>query len=185
MKKKGCKVHYKSFIRIISDPFYCGFITHSLIPGEIILGSHPALISEAAFLAANGAAAAESPRNIAKRFKIAALPLKTFAKAETARNARLFPGNRAKTGAGGSGGELTGYFKKGLYYYKSRGKGKPVNVNAAHLNGLFTDMLRNYEYDKKYTSRLRAEISRFVAEEMKDLLQDQTQKKKQLTELNN
>jgi hypothetical protein len=171
--------------RIISNPFYCGYLTHSLIPGEIIQGSHPALVSVAAFLAANKTVATEPRRNIAKRFKIDALPLKTFAKAETAPDSGPYAGNRANTGAFGRGRELTGYVKKGLFYYKSRGKQSPVNVNAVHLNGLFTGLLRNYEYDRKYTSRLKAEISRFVTEEMKELLLDQTQKKKQLTELNN
>ena len=64
LKKKGSKIHYKSFIRIICNPFYCGYIPHSLIPGEIIRGSQPALISEAVFLAANGAAGAEPRRTV-------------------------------------------------------------------------------------------------------------------------
>ena len=36
LRKLGCKINYKSFVRIIQNPFYCGYITHSLIPGEFI-----------------------------------------------------------------------------------------------------------------------------------------------------
>src|SRR5438552_2244195 len=53
LRRKGCKINYKSFVRIISNPFYCGYITHSLIPGEIYRGHHLALVSESLFLAAN------------------------------------------------------------------------------------------------------------------------------------
>jgi hypothetical protein len=40
-QKIGSNIEYKSFTRIISNPFYCGLITHSLIPGEIHVGKHP------------------------------------------------------------------------------------------------------------------------------------------------
>lgn len=152
LKKKGCKINYKSFVRIIGNPFYCGYITHSLIPGEIHRGKHPALVSEKLFIAANELTATAPSAGIAKKFKIEDLPLKIFAKAETSPTLPLTVGSgeNAKAAA-----PLTGYRKKGIYYYKSRGKGPAINVNAAHLNNLFSDQLRKFEYDKKHTKKLQ------------------------------
>ena len=128
--------------------------------------------------AANQVISGEPRSGIAKQFKIDELPLKIFAKSEASDSSAI-------TGTSGtSDSPLTGYIKKGIYYYKSRQKGKAVNVNAKHLNGLFTDELKKYEYDKKHSQKLREEISRLINEKLKDHLQEQTQTRKQLTELN-
>ena len=36
LHRLGCQINYKSFVRILSNPFYCGYITNSLIPNELI-----------------------------------------------------------------------------------------------------------------------------------------------------
>ena len=46
LKRNGCKVNYKSFTRILTNPFYCGYISHALIPGEIYQGNHPAVVTK-------------------------------------------------------------------------------------------------------------------------------------------
>ena len=178
LRRKGCTINYKNFIRSLSNPFYCGYVTHALIPGEIYRGYHPALVSEELFFAANRVISGEPRSGIAKQFKIEELPLKIFAKSEASDSSGI-------TGSSDTADRpLTGYIKKGIYYYKSRQKGKAVNVNAKHLNGLFIDELKRYEYDKKHSQKLREEISRLINEKLKDHLQEQTQTRKQLTELN-
>jgi site-specific DNA recombinase len=180
LRRKGCTIHYKSFVRIISNPFYCGYITHSLIPGEIYRGYHPALISEELFFAANCVISGEPRSGIPKQFKIVDLSLKIFAKAEASDSSGT---SGRYDSSGNSESPFTGYMKKGIYYYKSRQKGTAINVNAKHLNGLFSDELRKYEYDKKHSRKLREGISRIINEEVKNYLQEQTQSKKQLSEL--
>ena len=167
-------------VRIVRNPFYCGSITHSLIPGEIHRGKHPALVPENLFIAANEVAAVASGAGIAKRFKIDDLPLKIFAKADTSPTLPLSAknGENAKAAA-----PLTGYRKKGIYYYKSRGKGPAINVNAGHLNKLFSDQLSRFEYDKRHTKKLQEKITLIAAEKLKDHLQEQTRRKKQLTQI--
>jgi site-specific DNA recombinase len=64
LRKLGCKINYKSFVRIIQNPFYCGYITHSLIPGEIYPGKHVALVSEELFFAANAVAACRHRKEV-------------------------------------------------------------------------------------------------------------------------
>jgi site-specific DNA recombinase len=182
LKKKGCKINYKSFVRIISNPFYCGYITHSLIPSEIYRGHHAALVSEELFLRANRVIAEEPRIGIAKKHKIDDLPLKIFAKAEVPRSAES--SDCCDTVAIAETSPMTGYKRKGIYYYKSRRKGAAVNVNAKHLNNLFSEELRKFDYDKKQTGKLKNEIKRILEEKLQDQFRDQVQMKKQLTELN-
>jgi site-specific DNA recombinase len=172
LRRKGCKINYKSFVRIISNPFYCGYITHTLIPGEICRGHHPALVSEELFFAANRIIADEPRSGIAKQHKIDDLPLKIFASCDNSETPDM------------AESPLTGYIQKGIYYYKSRKKGTAINVNAKHLNGLFIEELRKYEYNKKHSQKLREKISQLINEKLKDHLQEQIQSKKELTELN-
>ncbi len=78
----GCQIHYKSSTRILSNVFYCGYVTNSLIPNEIYKGHHPALVSEELFFKANNIIPKNSSKGTPKRYKIPELPLKTFAKDE-------------------------------------------------------------------------------------------------------
>lgn len=181
LKKKGCTINYKSFVRIISNPFYCGYITHALIPGEIIPGHHPALVSETLFADANRVIKTEPRAGIPKTQKIEALPLKIFAKSER-KNANTVPDGSAT--ADGVLSPFTGYIKKGIFYYKSRHKGTAVNVNAHHLNTLFAQHMSKFEYQKKHAPALKERVSVILKERLKNYLKEQTQWKKQLTEIN-
>ena len=166
LHKLGCKVHYKSFVRIISNPFYCGYITNSLIPDELIKGNHPALVSEELFLRANEILL-QNPRNgIAKQFKTDKLPLKGFAKDEIS----LSP--------------FTGYQQKGIYYYKSRHNGTCVNVNAEHLNSRFKNELSQFEFNRDEFGPLKDVMLEMLETKLQSRLKEQQQAKKQLSELN-
>ena len=57
-------------------------------------------------------------------------------------------------------------------------------MNAKHLNGLFTEELRKYEYNKKYSRKLCEKLSQLINENMKENFQEQTQLKKLLAEVN-
>jgi hypothetical protein len=124
---------------------------------------------------------------IAKKFKINALPLKTFARAE---RESAFPtlfeesvASLSPEAVGELGAPFTGYIKKGIYYYKTRGKGKAVNVNASHLNQLFSEHLKDFEFNKKHTPVLSEKINRILNEKLADYLHEQTLWKKRLSEI--
>src|SRR5205814_3888152 len=106
---------------------------------------------------------------------------KVFAKADTSDEATI---PECVAASGNVGAPFTGYHQKGIFYYKSRHKGKAVNINAKHLNNLFTEELRQFEFDKKYSKNLQDEIKRIITDKLQDQLQEQVQMKKQLTELN-
>src|SRR5437879_1660834 len=128
LRKLGSKIHYKCFTAIIANPFYCGYVSNSIIPNEIYKGHHPPLISETLFFKANNIRTQNPLYGIPKKFKIDELPLKSFAKDEF------------------SNSPFTGYKQKGIYYYKTRDAGTCVNVRATHLNGLFSDELKRFEF---------------------------------------
>ena len=180
--KKGSRINYKSFVRIISNPFYCGYITHSLIPGEIYKGHHPALVSEKLFVAANRVVREEPRSAVPKLYKVDDLPLKIFASGETSEVAEA---SGISDGSVSAAAPFTGYIQKGIYYYKTRSRENPVNVKASHLNGLFMEELRKFEYNKKQARNVRSEITRLLNEKLSDYFKEQVFSKKQLTELNN
>ena len=166
LQKLGCKINYKSFVRIINNPFYCGYITHSLIPGEFYKGHHPVLVSENVFFKANNAVNLNPHKGISKKVKIEELPLKSFAKDEIS----LSP--------------FTGYQQKGIYYYKTRAKGSCVNVKAEHLNSLFVNQLGKLEFGMQHIARLEQYMNQILNEKLSEHLKVQTQAKKIITDLN-
>ncbi len=165
LRKMGSAIEYKSFVRIISNPFYCGYITHSLIPGEMYKGHHPALISEELFLKANNVVSVNPHKGIAKKSRVPELPLKAFAKDEVS----LSP--------------FTGYKQKGIYYYKTREKGTGVNVRADHLNRLFIGEMSKLEFKAQHMKKLEDLIARILQEKLSDKLQEQAEMKRRLTAL--
>ena len=167
MHKTGSKIEYKSFVRIISNPFYCGYVTHSLIPGKVIKGHHPPLVSEELFMQANDIVTGNPHKGIAKKYKREELPLKSFLKSEL--NDLPF----------------TGYIKKGIYYYKTRGKGGSVNERADVVNGLFTKELSKYVIQEKHKLKIEKRVTDIVSAKFEDQLKEQEAKKKKITELKN
>ena len=125
---------------IFRNPFYCGYISHSLLNGEVVKGKHPALIDENLFLRANQMNKTDGFKsNIANDN----LPLKSFVKdAET-------------------NSPFTGYVvkKKGLYYYKVNNvKGLNINRSAKMMHEKFKDLLSNYTIEKSHIEPLKMQL---------------------------
>jgi site-specific DNA recombinase len=165
MQKMGSKIFYKSFVRIISNPFYCGYISHSLIPGQIINGHHPALVTVELFQKANGTVMLNPHKGISKKYKVDELPLKGFAKDE----ASLSP--------------FTGYTQKNQWYYKTRDKGTAVNLNAKIMNQAFLNELERIESVIKDEIKLESLVLEFVKEKMANRLEEQEGKVKTINAL--
>lgn len=125
---------------ILVNPFYCGFMSHNLLNGEVIKGKHPALIDEELFLRAN---------QLKKRdgFKVNKandnLPLKVFVKDAE------------------SGVPFTGYIvkKKGLYYYKVNRIGLKINRSATIMHTKFEDLLSDYTIDSTHIEPLKLQLA--------------------------
>jgi site-specific DNA recombinase len=165
LRALGSQIEYKSFVRIISSPFYCGYVTHSLIPGEMYKGHHPALVSEELFLKANEVVANNPHKSIAKKYKNVELPLKSFAKDDVSLSS------------------FTGYIQKGIYYYKTRDKGTSVNVRASHLNGLFSEKLHQLTYNPVIEKPLKNLILESIHLKLADFEKEQAMAKRRVTEM--
>jgi DNA invertase Pin-like site-specific DNA recombinase len=115
--------------RIFRNPFYCGYITHSLLDvGEIILGKHEPLISEAIFLAVNGILSRNKHgyKQVSQEHK---MPFKATVK------------------CGKCGRHFTAYFQKTYMYYKCPNKGCCINISEKKILNLFEKELSTFEID--------------------------------------
>lgn len=139
----GLKIKHNHLSALLSNPFYCGMISHKLLEGRIIEGRHEKLISKEIFLKVNN-----EKNKIPSGYKSNPfnenVPLKMYAK------------------CGGCGENLRGYIvkKKGLYYYKCDGKGKcACNVSASKMHKKYEKLLEDItlkdEYIELYKIQLR------------------------------
>jgi site-specific DNA recombinase len=151
LKKFGLIVNRQNLSRIFRNVFYCGYISHSLIPGQIVKGIHPPLVSETLFKMVNNELI-----NVPRGWKHACdyddLPLKGILVCDTCGNV------------------LTGYqaSKRANWYYKCRVKGCKVNKSAEKLNESFFKIISNFTLNQKYKPLLKMLLSKELEEETKE-----------------
>lgn len=135
----GLSLPKQTLTDIFRNPFYCGFMSHNLLNGEVVKGKHPALIDEKLFFKAN-----ELHKTDGYKVNKANdnLPLKVFVKDAE------------------SGAPYTGYLvkKKGLYYYKVNKVGIKVNRSIKIMHGKFTELLSNYTIDSTHIEPLEIQL---------------------------
>lgn len=131
LSARGWNIPAKRLSRFFANPFYCGFIVSQLVPGEMIEGKHPPLVSKNTFLKVH--------QNLVKftsgykiEQEVEDLPMKQFLKCECC------------------GTSMTGYLVKprGLYYYKCNLKGCANNRSQKVLHLKFEDLLKGFTFDK-------------------------------------
>lgn len=163
----GLKMNEKRLSWIFRNPFYCGLIINHMIPGQVIKAKHPALISEEMFLHINGIILSRRDGNPDHREKVNDdLPLKGFAKCAETQS------------------PLTGYLnrKKGIYYYKSREKGKSISKNANQLHELFMGVLKDYHLNPDLATEFQYVFSSIVQEHSRSYTNDLIRLKQNRTE---
>ncbi len=148
----GLTTKEKHLGALLGNPFYAGFITHNLIPGEIVKGKHTPLVTEALFLKVNTVEEGKTQQRVTTTNNN--LPLKTFMKEEE------------------SGSPFTGYIaKKGdIAYYKTRFKETAVNLNADLMNETVKRMLTDFAIDPALKSVLKQKMLASVQNKMADQL---------------
>ncbi|MCW3073174.1 MAG: hypothetical protein JWP69_243 [Flaviaesturariibacter sp.] len=162
---RGMKLSDKYFRWLLSNVFYAGYVTGRLVDHKLIKGHHPPLIDMETFLRANEMLKDARNVGIAKVPVQEALPLKVFAKEEVS----LSP--------------LTGYTKKGYWYYKARAIGVGVNIRATELNAKFEEMLKGFEYQKGYYKTLKALLIQKLRKRFEETISETTALKKRFTEV--
>ena len=135
----GVEILKQSLTKTFRNPFYCGYMSHNLLNGEIAVGNHPALISEELFFRTNQLKKTEGFKSNRVNDN---LPLKIFVK-------------EIDTGI-----PFTGYIvkKKGLYYYKVNKVGIGINRSVKVMHTKFRELLSNYELKSTYLEPLKVQL---------------------------
>ncbi len=166
---KGLTVTLRYIAWIFANPFYCGYVYSSLLPGELIPGKHPALINDDTFLKANNISKQNAISGVPKKLNVDELPLKVFVR-------DMF-----------SNSPFTGYQnkKKKLFYYKTRDAGTNINISAKKLNSHFEKLLQSFEYDNSSREKLKTILNQKLSKYFDDNKVDEVVNKKRVTELQN
>ena len=135
----GLKMHLQKMAEMFRNPFYCGYISHKLLNGELINGKHPTLVDEKLFLRANELRKTEGFKSKKENDH---LPLKGFVKD----NETHVP--------------FTGYLvkKKGLYYYKTNKVGVKINRSTTIMHDKFKELLATYTIDSSHIEPLKIHL---------------------------
>ena len=154
----GMKMPKQTLTEIFRNPFYCGFMAHNLLNGEVIKGNHRALIDQNLFLRANEQKKTDGYRSHKANDQ---LPLKIFVRDAD------------------SGAHFTGYLvkKKGLYYYKVNKTGVKVNRSVKIMHKKFNDLLSEYTIDSTYIKPLSLQLEYTF----QNLMENNTSEKKSLS----
>lgn len=133
LKDLGIQLNRKRLSGIFRNPYYCGYLSHNMLNGELIRGKHPALITEEMFLQVNDLLK-KNIHGYKHKKEDEALPLRRFIECSDC------------------GTPYTGYVvkKKGLYYYKCNKIGCKCNRSAKALHELFRGKLSEYTIEEKY-----------------------------------
>ena len=144
LKELGLSIDRKHLNKILHNPFYCGYIQHSLLGDEIIKGNQEILIDEATFNKVNGISnTGYEHKKITEPF-----PLKRHIICSDC------------------GGYLTGYTVKarGKDYYKCNKKGCKSNHSTEKLHQKYINLLNEYNIPDEYIPIL-TDVLRKVFEE--------------------
>lgn len=137
----GLKLPKQRLTDMFKNPFYCGYVSHNLLRGEVIRGKHPPLIDEELFLRAN------ETKKKTDGFKSSRvndhLPLKIFVKDAE------------------SGATFTGYFakKKNIYYYKANRVGININRSQKLMHKKLEELMNQYTIDTSFIEPLKKQLA--------------------------
>ena len=163
----GLKTNEKTLGHVLSNPFYCGIIVSSLVPGEIIEGKHEAMISRQLFLKVNNIVEETRSHPVSHKEEDENLPLKRFMRCANCDT------------------PMTGYLvpKKGLYYYKCRVKGCCNNKSAKDAHEQFKALLSAFEIEPDYKELLKMYLKELFTIVLSDTLETRKLVKDKLTEV--
>lgn len=166
----GLKIDKRRLNYIFSNPYYCGLIVNSMIPGEVIEGKHEVLISREIFLRVNNIVVKNKnvTHPLTHRDTDEHLPLKVFAKC-----------SGCKT-------NMTGYIvkAKGLYYYKCRTTGCQNNVSAKKTHQKFVKLLSAFKIDEQDAPLIATAVESYYESILEESKQVNALEKRRVSEIN-
>ncbi|HBF89348.1 MAG TPA: resolvase [Bacteroidales bacterium] len=128
LRAMGANIYKQKLHKIFCNPFYCGVVSHGLLNGQVVDGTHEAMVSKETFLKVNNIISESPLYGVPHKAENDNIPLKVFLKCSEC------------------GQPFTGYLMKArnIYYYKCRTIGCQCNKNAKDMHQLFISMLANF-----------------------------------------
>lgn len=167
---KGYELNYclRRIGEILTNPFYCGKLTHKALEGEVVDGKHEKLISETIFLEANNIMA-EKKLGLQTKKERPEIALKRFIRCSTCNQ------------------PMRGYIANGYEtpYYKCNTKGCKCNRNANLLNSQFETLLDAYKVNDEFLPLIHEQLFITFEEHNASLQESEEAIKRQLTDLQN
>lgn len=141
LAKAGLKINKKRLSEIFRNPFYCGYLSHTLLEGQVIKGTHEGIVSKELFLRANDALS-NNAYGYKQESKNINIPLKNYVRCSEC------------------GTPLTGYIvkAKNLYYYKCNKIGCKCNRSASAMHELYVALLKKYQVDEESREMLQEQL---------------------------
>lgn len=141
LAKAGLKINKKRLSEIFRNPFYCGYLSHTLLEGQVIKGTHEGIVSKELFLRANDALS-KNAYGYKQESKNINTPLKNYVRCIECDT------------------PLTGYIvkAKNLYYYKCNKIGCKCNRGANAMHDLYVALLKKYKVDEESRGMLQEQL---------------------------
>ena len=141
LSRAGLIIGKKRLSETFRNPFYCGYLSHSFLEGQILKGKHDGIISEELFLRANNALS-KNAYGYKQEQKNGHTPLKNYVRCHTC------------------GTPFTAYLvkAKGLYYYKCNKIGCKCNRSAKRMHDLYIELLQRYQIDPDSFGLLKEQL---------------------------
>ena len=153
--------------KIFVNPFYCGLVSHGMLNGKVVEGTHEKMISKEIFMRVNEVVSSSSKFGVPHKMEDVNIPLKVFIKCADCNQ------------------PFTGYVvkKKNLYYYKCRTNGCKCNKNAKSLHDLFTNELEKVQIKEDLTEAIKIEMESAFTEQNNENLEREKELKLRMLEL--
>jgi site-specific DNA recombinase len=166
LRAQGVSIQLSNLKTIFRNPFYCGLLTHSLLPGELIPSRHPTLISQEVFLRVNEIQPGKQP-GYEVSTEVPQMPLKQHVR------------------CGKCAAPLTGYQvkAKNLWYYKCNTKGCQVNVSAKALHTQYEELLAGYTLPDHLVGPLSVQLAAVFAQLNQEQAQQRVNVQQQLQQV--
>ncbi|MBD3638801.1 MAG: recombinase family protein [Crocinitomicaceae bacterium] len=169
LKTLGLELDRRRLQEIFANPYYCGLITHSLIPNMVVEGRHEPMVSRSIFLKVNQIVQDNRKKNHPTTHNELDenLPLKKFMKCADCDT------------------PMTGYLvkAKGLYYYKCRTTGCKHNVSAKKIHEDFIQLVSLFQIDEVNMPLIEEAITIYFEAYFSEHEENKTLVQKQIQEL--
>lgn len=168
LKKRGLNISHKRLSEMSRNVFYCGYMSHSSLDGQMVKGNHQGIITKEEFLRLNNLLESKyTDRRKKNKSQDENLPLKGHL---------ICSGCQTK---------LTGYLvkKKNLYYYKCNIVGCKHNKSANQIHNNWQEHLKELQVDKKYLKPITDNYSKLLDTKQEEAKKDVSVLRKQATGL--